>query len=147
MFSLIFRSICRSTVFAFSTQALQEYIKLLLLQWSTKSHRPNVTSTESARFIKISLEQMLLSASFVQFLPPNFCISNMLLILELKNSISTQEKKIILLIKYIPSILLSFLAGPKPVLPEQIRKLQHWLNTFGNQHFTHTQDADLKHKM
>lgn len=92
MFSLIFRSICRSTTFAFSTQVLQEYIKSLLLQWSTKSHRPNATSTESALFIKISLEQMLLSAPFVQFLPLNFCTSNTLFILELKNSISTQKE-------------------------------------------------------
>lgn len=63
IFSLIFRSICRSKIFTFPIQVLQEYIMLLLSWWSTKSHRPNVTSTESAQFVKIYLNQMLLSAS------------------------------------------------------------------------------------
>lgn len=142
IFSLIFRSICRSKIFTFPIQVLQEYIMLLLSWWSTKSHRPNVTSTESAQFVKIYLNQMLLSASFVQFLPlfktDYFLYHQHGIFRRIKNDISAQTKKRELVTKHVPCILLSFLSEPEPVLPEQIRTLQYWLNIFGNWYISPT---------
>lgn len=94
--------------------------------------------------------QMLLSASFVQFLPlfktDYFLYHQHGIFRRIKNDISAQKKKRELVTKHVPCILLSFLSEPEPVLPEQIRTLQYWLNIFGTGTFPPLRMLALKHK-